>query len=65
VQGRLRKELLSVTIDTVCAHCDHPIKIELNSEMKYQVDQEGANPLVFSPQIDWESFSKPDIIPDF
>jgi hypothetical protein len=65
VQGRLRKEPLSITIDTVCAHCDHPIKIELNSEMKYQVDQEGANPLVFHPQIDWESFSKPNIIPDF
>jgi hypothetical protein len=65
VQGRLRKEPLSITIDTVCAHCDHPIKIKLNSAMKYQVDPEGANPLVFHPLIDWESFSKPNIIPDF
>jgi hypothetical protein len=65
VQGQLRKEPLSITIDTVCAHCDHPIKIELNSEMKYQVDKEGAIPLVFRPQIDWESFSKPNIISDF
>jgi hypothetical protein len=33
--------------------------------MKYQVDPEDAKPLVFSPLIDWESFSKPNIIPDF
>jgi hypothetical protein len=33
--------------------------------MKYQVDPDGADPLVLSPQIDWESFSKPNIILDF
>jgi hypothetical protein len=65
VQGRLRKESISVTIDTVCVHCDQPINIQLDSEMKYSVAQEDANPLIFHPQIDWESFSAPNIISHF
>jgi hypothetical protein len=65
VQGRLRKESISVTIDTVCAHCAHPIKIVIDSEMNCEVAQENASLHIFSPQIDWESFSAPNIIPDF
>jgi hypothetical protein len=65
VQGRLRNESLSVTIDTVCAHCHHPIEIKIDGEMNCEVAQETANPLIFYPQIDWESFSAPNIIPDF
>jgi hypothetical protein len=65
VQGRLRKESLTVVIDTVCAHCHHPIKITIDGEMNYEVAQENANPLTFYPQIDWGSFSAPNIIPDF
>jgi hypothetical protein len=65
VQGRLRKESLSVTVDTVCAHCNHPIKIKIDSKMNYQVGQEGANLFVFRPQIDWDSFSEPNIIHAF
>jgi len=65
VQGRLREESISVTIDTVCAHCDHPIKIVIDSEMNFEIAQEDANLHIFYPQIDWESFSAPNIIPDF
>jgi hypothetical protein len=65
VQGRLRKESISITIDTVCAHCNHPIKILIDSEMNCEVAHENANPHIFSPQIDWESFSAPNIIQDF
>jgi hypothetical protein len=65
VQGRLRKESISVTIDTVCAHCDQPIQIKLDSEMNFEVAQKNANPYIFSPQIDWGSFTAPNIIPDF
>ena len=65
VQGRLRQESISVTIDTVCAHCDQPINITMDSEMNYTVAQENADPLIFHPQIDWESFSAPNIISQF
>jgi hypothetical protein len=65
VQGRLRKESISVTIDTVCAHCDNPIKIMIDGEMNCEVAQENANLYIFDPQIDWEFFSAPNIIHDF
>jgi lactam utilization protein B len=65
VQGRLRKESISVTVDTVCTHCDHPITIMIDSEMNVEVAQENASLHIFDPQIDWESFSAPNIIHDF
>jgi hypothetical protein len=65
VQGRLRKESISVTIDTVCAHCDQPINIKMDSDMNYKVVQENADPLIFHPQIDWGSFSEANIISQF
>jgi hypothetical protein len=65
VQGRLREESISVTINSVCAHCDHPIEIKMDSDMNYTVAQENADTLIFHPQIDWGSFSAPNIISDF
>jgi hypothetical protein len=65
VQGRLREESISVTIDSVCAHCDYPIEIKMDSDMNYKVTQENADPLIFHPQIDWGSFSAPNIISQF
>jgi hypothetical protein len=65
VQGRLRKEKLTITIDTECAHCSQKIKIQLDSKMNAEIYPEKSSPLVFSPQIDWESFSAPNIIADF
>jgi len=65
VQGRLRKEAISVTIDTVCAHSNQPFTITLDSEMNFRISPEDAEPLIFSPQVDWGSFSDPDIIQAF
>jgi hypothetical protein len=65
VQGRLRKEVISVTIGTVCDHCNQPFTITLDSKMNFHVSPEDATPLIFSPQIDWASFSDPNIIQAF
>jgi hypothetical protein len=65
VQGRLRNETISVNIDTVCAHCNRPFSITLDSEMNFRVSPEKAAPLIFRPEVDWESFSDPNIIPAF
>ncbi len=62
VQGRLRNEPLSVTIETECAHCARPLCITLDSEMKYHVEEVGAEPLVFEPHINWATFTEPNII---
>jgi len=62
VQGRLRSERLSVRIETECAHCARPIHIALDSAMRYSVEEAGAEPLVFEPQVNWETFTEPNII---
>ena len=36
--------------------------ITVDSDMKVSVHDEGANALVFMPQIDWETFAEPNII---
>jgi hypothetical protein len=65
VQGQLRKEPLSVVVTTECAHCAQPIHIELDSELKYRVVEAGAEPLVFSPQVDFDKLTDPSIIDAF
>jgi len=37
VQGQLRKEHLSIRVETQCAHCGQPIEIEIDSDLKYRV----------------------------
>ena len=65
VQGQLRKELFSVTIETECAHCAQPIHVEIDSELSYRVEEAGADPLVFSPQVDFDKLGEPSIIDAF
>jgi hypothetical protein len=65
VQGQLRKEPLSVVVTTECAHCAQPIHIELDSELRYRVAEEDAEPLVFSPQVDFDKLTDPSIIDAF
>ena len=36
--------------------------IIIDSEMKFSVCEDGAEPLVFMPQVDWETFAGPNII---
>jgi len=36
--------------------------IEVDSEMRYRVQEEATEPLVFCPQIDWKTFAEPNII---
>jgi hypothetical protein len=36
--------------------------IALDSDMKYSVSEDEAEPLVFMPQVDWETFAEPNII---
>jgi hypothetical protein len=36
--------------------------ITLDSELRYSVNEKGAEPLVFEPHINWETFTEPNII---
>ena len=64
VQGHLRNEVIEVTIESECAHCAQPIRLEIDRELRYRV-LEGGDPLVFLPLLDFEKLKAPSIIDDF
>jgi len=51
-----------VEIKTTCAHCGEAIKLVVDSELNYRIEQGGSSPLVFEPDIDWSEFKDPTII---
>jgi len=65
VQGRLRGESLSFTIQTECAHCRETIKLEIDSELNYHVLAGGPNPLVHVPMVDVAKLEALSIIDGF
>ncbi len=64
VQGQLSHESLAVTFTTECAHCARPMRITVDSELAYVVE-EGADPLVFVPAVDFAKLKAATIIDDF
>ena len=64
VQGHLRNESISVTIQSECAHCTHSLEIEVDSDLRYRVEGE-ADPLIFVPLVDFEKLKDPSIIHAF
>ncbi len=62
VQGQLRREFLSVEIDTECAHCGRPLHLTVDSDLNVRVQEREAHPLVFEPDVDWAAFRDPNII---
>ncbi len=70
VQGQLRGEYLSFVIETECAHCHRLIHIEIDSDLKYKVIQPAseppdAEPLIFSPMVDFKELKDPSITDAF
>jgi len=64
VQGHLRHESLSVSFRTECAHCSRPMAIEIDSALRYRVEDR-EDPLVFVPIVDFEKLKDPSIIHAF
>jgi len=65
VQGRLRNERVAIQIESECGCCGQELRIDSvwdGSLLRHEVRGEGAEPLVFEPQIDWVQFSEPSII---
>lgn len=65
MQGHLWRRKVTVEVATECAHCGELLHLELDSEGRYEVRETGAEPLVFHPDLDWSTFSKPTIIHDY
>ncbi len=65
MQGRLRNQELTVEVETRCACCGRELAIRSSwngSSVTNQALSDGAEPLVFSPQVDWSTFTEPSII---
>ena len=65
MQGQLRGEPLAVVISTLCAHCGQPLHLEIDSELNYRVMEDGAEPLVSVPMVDFSELEDPSIIDAF
>lgn len=65
MQGQLRDESLTVVVTTQCAHCGQPLHLEIDSELTYRVMEDGAEPLVFVPMVDFGKLEDPSIIDAF
>jgi hypothetical protein len=65
VQGRLREESLSVLVRTECAHCSEPMEIEIDSDLNYEVKNEGCEPVVFVPEVNLFELEEASIIDSF
>ncbi len=64
VQGQLRNEKLSCTIQSECGHCRRPVQIGIDSELNFQVEPGAEELLVYSPQLDIQKL-EPSIIDGF
>jgi hypothetical protein len=65
VQGQLENKYLSVEIQTKCRHCDQEIYIDLDSDMRVFVHEQDAAPLIFMPDVDWNTFAERTIIDSY
>jgi Alkylmercury lyase len=65
VQGQLRKDPLTFTIHTCCAHCGKEFNIEMDGELNYTVSELEAKPMVFVPMVDFSRLEDPSIIDAF
>lgn len=65
VQGRLRKKPVKVEIGTECACCSRPLTLEVDSDLNIRVREPEASPLIFIPEVDFETLPEPSIINAF
>ncbi len=66
VQGHLRRESLAITLESECGHCARPLRLEIDSELRYRMTPpEAAAALVFVPLVNFEKLRARSIIDDF
>jgi len=65
VQGQLTGRELTAVIETACAHCSRPIRVELTSSLGYRVTTPGAAPVISVPQVNFRRLKDPSIIHAF
>jgi hypothetical protein len=64
VQGQLRKEPISVSIESECACCGRPLRIETDGRAAHRI-VDGSRPLAFFPLVDFSKWPDPSLIDGF
>ena len=65
MEGRLRRQKLRIRVDSECRHCSRPLSLEVDDELRWTVLSDGAEPLLFEPDIAWSTFRGENIIHDY
>ena len=65
MQGQLRDEPLTFSIETECGHCRRPLHLEMDGDLNCRVVEDGAEPLVFVPMVNFDKLDDPSIIDAF
>lgn len=52
-------------IVTECGHCQEAIDIRMDSELNYHVQDQGAEPMIYMPLVDFDELDDPSIIDAF
>jgi hypothetical protein len=61
VQGRLRKQPVLARIETSCACCGRPLWLEINDQLGCRILDEGADPYLFIPLVDFDKLDDSSI----
>jgi len=54
-----------VEVQTQCGHCGEPINLRIDSELNIRVLNDGADPVLFAPEVDFATLEDPSIIDAF
>ena len=65
VQGRLRNENITITVETECAHCSREMALEIDSEINIKGIDKECSPIIFIPDIDLLNLKDDSIIDSF
>jgi len=65
VQGQLRKEYQTFTIQTECTQSGREINIEIDSDLNFSIFDPETDPLIFVPMVDFSTLEDPSIIDAF
>ena len=53
---------MTTEVESECHHCGQSLRLTVDSSMKISVQETGAEPWVFMPDMDWEHFTERTII---
>ena len=56
---------MSITVETRCVHCSESLTLEIDSDMNVLVEQTGAEPMVFTPDVSTFDVEDASIVDDF